>query len=161
MWANPGLLQDAGGALNGHMMNLGITPEQLTPVPPFGINDAPISNPGGYHSLTAAANDSFGGGAQLTYSAIAGAPINPLMIQSSNVLALSSNIQQVAFQNLPPTVTGDVPVCINPASGQMFMAPTANETILLTDDSGAHLLMDDTGTFILTATLAVGQCLQH
>lgn len=158
MWTNPGQLGDAGGALNGHLHSLGIIPEPLSPIPPFGINDAPISNPGGYDSLTIAADDAFGDGGQLTYSAISGAPIKSLTFQSSNVLALNSNIQQIVFQNLPPTVTGDVPVCIVPGTGQLVIAPSIDQTILLTDDSGATLLTDDTGTFLLTATQLAGQC---
>jgi hypothetical protein len=161
MWSNPGQLGDAGGALNGHLLNLGITPDPLSTLPPFGLNDAPISNPGGYHQLTIEANDGFGDGGQLAYGAISGAPNLPLTIQSGSALALNSNIQQIAFQNLPPTVAGDVPVCVIPATGQLVAAPSTNQTILLTDDSGAHLLTDDTGTFILTATQLAGQCIQQ
>ncbi len=160
-WSNNGQIQDAGGALNGHLQSIGIVPAPLGPLPPFCINDAPTSNPGGYNQLCVSAADVFGDGGQLTYSPIAGAVNNPFTVQSGNVLALNSNIQQIDFQNLPATVSGDVPVCINPATGQLFQAPSTTQTILLMDDTETYLLMDDTETYILTASLPAGKCVQQ
>lgn len=160
MWSNSGLIQDAGGALNGHLLSAGIVPLNPT-FPPFCVNDALISSPGGYHQLCISSADAFGDGGQLTYGSIGGAPNDPLTIQSGNILAMTSGVQQVVLQNLPQTVAGDVPVCINAATGQLFQAPTQNAIVLLTDDSGQHLLTDDTGTYLLTATLVADQCLQQ
>lgn len=161
-WANPGLLQDGGGALNGHLQSLGIVPAPLTPDPPFCINDTLISSLTGYHQLCFSGDDAFGDGGGLTYAAIGGAANDPLTLQSANILALNSNIQQIDLQNLPATVAGDVRVCVNPATGQMFQASATTTTVnlFLTDDTGTHFLTDDTGANFLTVnyTIPAGQC---
>lgn len=153
---NNGLLGDAGSALSGQIQTLGIIPSEVNPLPPFCINDAPISNPGGFHEVCIDA-DAFGGGGTLTYASLGGALIKPFTLQSANILAMTSGVQQIALTTLPPTSPGDVPVCINPTTGQLFQGSPQAGPVVLTDDDGSHALTDDTGSNFLT-TDASTQC---
>ena len=159
-WANPGGAMDAGGALNGHLLGLGIVPNPSNPLPPFGINDLNISNPAGYHQLQMSAN-TFGGGGELTYDAIAGSSNDPLLIQSGNVLVLNSTSRQLTLSNLPQTVAGDVPVCVNYVTGQLYQASPSDQYVLLTDDTNDNYLTDDAEANYLAAFIPAGSCVQQ
>ena len=149
-WMNNALVGDAGGALNGKIASIGITPLVTNTQPPFCINDQIISDPNGYHQLCVSAN-ALGSGGTLTYAAIGGASNTPLTISSGQALAFKAANQQIVLSNLPPTAAGDVPVCIDP-SGTMYLGgPSGTCAYLLTDDSGVFTLTDDTGTIMLTA----------
>lgn len=160
MWMNNGLLGDAGGALNGQIQALGIVPLPLNPLPPFCINDSFVSNPAGFHEVCITAN-AFGGGGELTYGPISGASNAPFTMQSANVLAITSGAQQVAFSNLPPTAAGDVPVCINSVTGQLYQASASEQDIPLTDDTGSYYLTDDSGSNYLVSIIPGGSCAQQ
>ena len=56
--------------------------------------------------------------------------------------------------------SGDVPVCIAP-DGQLFMAPTTNLVIVLTDDARTHYLTDNSGNNYLTAEIPAGSCIEQ
>jgi hypothetical protein len=157
-WANPGLIQDGGGALNGNLQSLGIVPVPLSPIPPFCINDALISSFSGYHQLCIDADDGFGDGGLLLYGPIGGATNDPLTLQSGNVLALNSNIQQIVMLNLPATVAGDVRVCVNPATGQLYQASAMPTDVLLTDENNGAILTDENNGALLVFTISAGQC---
>lgn len=160
MWTDNAHVGDAGGALNGKIHGLGVTPlHPNQPVAPFCINDTFISNPAGYHEICVR-SDALDGGGELTYTAF-GAANNPFTMQSSNKLVVTSGNQQVAMQNLPQTVAGDVPVCISPATGQLFQASSVDRTILLTDDANSKYLTDNSGSTYLTATIPAGSCIQQ
>jgi hypothetical protein len=160
MFMANGRLGDAGGALNGQLAALGIIPLPTNQLPPFCINDRPISNPAGYHQICVSA-DAFGGGGELTYGPIGGAANDPFTMNSGNVLALTSQAQVIELENLPQTVAGNVPVCIDPVTGQLYEGSITAQSVILTDDSGTNLLTDDSGTYLLTATVPAEACLQQ
>jgi hypothetical protein len=160
MWDQNGKARDAGPALAGLLNNLGIVPLSTNPNAPFCINDTFVSNPSGYHEFCVAPN-AFGGGGEISYAAYGGAQPLPFRFQTDAALAFNSGSGSVQVVNLPQTVAGDVPVCINSATGQLYQASATDRYIPLTDDSSTHYLTDDGGTNYLAAFIPAGSCRQQ
>lgn len=153
MQESDGVVGDAGGANNGHLGAFGITPFVSNTNPPFCINDKIVSNPSGYHELCISSN-AMGGGSQITFTALGGASTTPFTMSADNALILNSSIGNVQLTTLPTSGPSDVPVCINPLTGQLYTGTNGcvpNSGIVLTNDDGTVFLTNDDGSKFLTA----------
>jgi hypothetical protein len=160
MWDQNGKARDAGPALAGSLNNIGITPLSTNPNAPFCINDTFVSNSSGYHEFCVAPN-AFGGGGEISYAAYGGAQPVPFRFQTDAALSFLSATGSVQVINLPQTVPGDVPVCINSGTGQLYQAAATDQYIPLTDDTSTHYLTDESGTYFLAAFIPAGSCKQQ
>lgn len=96
-------------------------------------------------------------GGQITYNAYGGAPSLALKIQSDNRINLISGSGVVNVNSLPPTVAGDVPLCVD-STGRLYQASSTEQAFLLTDDANSRYLTDDTGSFYLVSLINAGEC---
>jgi hypothetical protein len=159
VWLDDRLIGDSGPA-SGNPATGGITDLNVTNntgIAPLCLNDAPTTTSGGWHQTCLGSNVS-GQGGSLKYVPKGGATALPYTIEPTGALVLNSGSQQIVLKNLPRTIAGDVPVCVNTATGQLYQGTGVVSVSLLTDDNDTHLLTDDNDTHLLTTDGAVPQC---
>lgn len=159
-WTVNGVAQDCGGAASGTMTELGITNTGA----PFCINDALISNPGGYHQFCLGANalggglisfNAYGGAAPLPCTfALNGNPYPCIPTGNGNILGptASSVGNVVEYNNATGTLVKDAgapPTLTVPTNAALKgLAPGVASFAILT--GGGSLLVG--GSSLLTAT---------
>ena len=97
-------------------------------------------------------------GATMSYAAYGGAQPLPFKLQADGSIALASGAGVVEIANLPQTTAGDVAVCIDPATGQLYQASATTQTFLIVDDAHSVYLTDDDHTHYLATTVLAGRC---